>query len=182
MTRFKTKRGNEGIAERIQEQAADGDVSEGWEAVADWALNRYDTRVRARLRVMGIDVPDDGPLTVQNMLEAVRSKSGLDIVDLTPQGVTDAVDKRLAVELSRALGFEVSTVFNQDALKLEVKGRVLELLADGRGGAVVSGRSLTSLRAAATFAAQGFGPDERKKAQNRFKQKKYRKSNKLVWN
>lgn len=179
MNIFKTARGNEGIAERINEAARSGQ-SDGWEGVADWALNRYDTRVRARLRIMGLDVPDSGPLTVQTLKDVVRAKSGLDIEDLTPEGVSLALDKRLAAELSRELGFEVSTVFNTDSLRIEVKSGVMAALDAGRGGPL-HGDTLEDLRAVATFVRAGLVGDDRRKALNRYKQKKYRRNNKQIW-
>jgi hypothetical protein len=178
---FKTNRGNIGVGARIQEGFLVGETDNGWESVADWVIARYDLRVRARLAAMGLDVDSEGPITVDAIRQAVQSKSGLEIEEMTPEGITNAVNKKLASELSQVLGFEVSTVFDAEALKAEVKEQVLQSLSGGSGAGIITGDTLEELKAAATFARAGLVGDEKIKAQNRYRQKKYRRKHIQIW-
>jgi hypothetical protein len=178
---FKTNRGNVGVGERVKEETIAEGQSSGWEAVADWVIARYDVRVRARLAAMGLEVDGEGPITVDAIREAVQAKSGLQIDELTPEGITEAVNKKLASELSAVLGFEVSTVFDSEALKSEVKEQVLQALAGGHGAGIIAGDTLEELKAAATFARAGLVGDEKRKAQARYRQKKYRRTHSQIW-
>lgn len=179
---FKTVRGNAGIGERIQELARDGVTGNDWEPVADWALARYDTRIRAVLRKKGLDIQDDGPLTVESLKLTIERRSGLEIAELTTEGVAAAFDKRLAAELSRVLGLEITGVFDQVALKEQIKQQVVQKLANGSGGALIKGDTLEALKVAATFARAGLSGVEKQRAMNRYRQKKYRRNHRLTWN
>jgi hypothetical protein len=178
---FATKRGNAGIGERIKEESAGGVPSDGWERVADWALDRYSLRIRARLEAMGLVVDADGPLTVDAIKDAVRAKTGLDIQDLTPDGVAKALDEKLAREVSGLLRLEVSTVFDTEALKSEIKSQVIERVGGGSGAGVINRATLERLKSAATYARAGVVGDEKKREQARVRQKKYRHNHRQIW-
>jgi hypothetical protein len=178
---FATERGNRGIGERIKEDWDGSQPSDGWDSVADWALARYDLRIRAKFEAMGLKIESEGPITVESIREAVSSKSGLTIEELTPQGIAKALDAKLAAELSREMRLEVSTVFDQETLKQEIKNQVIDALGSGSGAGVVTGRTLHALRFAATFAKAGIVGDEKQTLINRYKQKKYRRSHRQIW-
>jgi hypothetical protein len=183
---FKSERANAGAARRFDEamaalpEGAEPDTSV-YEAVADWVFDKYDLRIRAKLARVGLKLPEDGPLTVEAVRDLVRSRSGLELEDLTPDAIMKAVDAELAKQLSERLGFTVSTVFDAEVVKAEVKAQLLEKLANGDGAGILKGRALTRLRSVATFARAGFTPDEAKKVMNRIYQKRYRRRNKEVW-
>lgn len=183
---FKTKKGDAGIGERFKEGMAllppDAvPTAAVYESVADWIFDRYDLRIRARFARMGLKMPEDGPLTVESIRDMVRARSGLEIEELTPDGVMRAVDQQLAAQLSERLGFTVSTVFDVETVKAEVKAQVLEKLANGEGAGVIKGRSLRKLRAVATFARAGWTVPEAQKVLNRIYQKRYRRRNVEKW-
>jgi hypothetical protein len=181
MNTFKTRRGDAGIGERVKEQLQAAGQAQGWEGVADWALQRYDVRVRAKLRRIGLDVPEDGPLTIESIKDTINRRTGLDVQDLSVEGLREAFDKRLAVELSEALGVEVSTVFDSEAMQEQVKTAVIAKLAEGGGGSIIRGRNMTLLRASATFARAGLSQAARIQAMNRIYQKRYRRSHKQIY-
>ena len=181
---FQTHRGDAGIQQRFGE-AVDGfdlsDITPEYvaEQIANFALARYDLRVRATLRRAGIQIDDEGPLTVEVILQKVRSAfEGLDIQELSPDGLRDAIDAQLAKQLSERLGFEVSTVFDAAAAREQVKQQVLQALQDGAGAGILKGRTLHSLRMAATLSRAG--PDARA-ALNRAYARKYRKHHAQTW-
>jgi hypothetical protein len=177
---FKTKRGNAGIGERVTEVARETAGASGWESVADWALKRYDTRIRAKLRKMGIDVPGDGPVTVELLRSTVQQKSGLEIAELTPRGIADALDTRLAAELSRELGITVTTVLNEADMRAQIKAAVLDKMAGGGRSGLLSGDTLQELKLAATFARAGIVGAEKRRAMVRYYNKKYRITHRQV--
>ncbi len=181
--KFNSKRANDGIDRRLLEeiQAAPPNASVSWEYAADWALSRYDKRVRAVLRDLGLDVPDTGAVTVQDILQAVNTRTGLELTELTPQAIMSAFDAQLAAQLSQRLGFTVSTALNPVQMRSEVKAQLLGMLAQGRGGGLVKGETLESLKQAATFARAGLSANEGKAALNRWYQRKYAKSHQRVW-
>lgn len=181
---FATKRGNAGIGERIREEiktAPDGVTSGGMEAVADWALTRYDTRVRAKLARLGIDVPEGEPFTVAVISERIKQASELDIQDLSKEGIMNAVDQALARTLSKELGAEVSTVFNGEVLKQEVKAALLVKLQDGSAVNFISKKLIRQLRRARTAKNAGVTSAEADKIANRAYQKKYRRKCEQIW-
>ena len=181
---FQTHRGDAGIQQRYSEAVSGFDISQltpGYvaEKIADWALDRYDLRVRAAFRKAGIDIGDDGQLTVEGIKAKIAaSVDGLQIDELSPAGLMAAVDKQLAAQLSQKLGFEVSTVFDAAAAKAQVKAQVIEQLQAGTGGGILKGRTLHSLRRAGTLARAG---GDAKAALNRHYQRKYRKNHAQTW-
>lgn len=177
---FRTVRGDAGIGERIKEAALAGGVDGGWDEVSDWALERYDTRIRARLREWGLDVDDDGVLSVETIKEAINTRSGLDIQEFDKAGVREAVEKKLASELSRVLGFEVTSVFDADLLKQQVRDGVLGEFSGGRSS-LVGADNFRALKAASTFARAGLSDLEVKRAANRWYSAKYRRNHAQKW-
>lgn len=179
---FQTKRGDAGINARLQAAAdavPDGDPI-SFEGVIDFALEKYDRRIKAMLRKAKINLPDDGPLTVEGMKDVVRSQSGLDIETLSADGIMQAVDKRLALQMSDKLGFSVDTVLNAAAMKEQIKAAVIVKLQDGSGAGILKGKTLQTLRSVATFARAG-KLAERKKILNRMYQERYRRGHRQEW-
>ena len=185
---FKSERWNAGIQNAFDGAVAGVDV-EGAEPefingvgrlVADVALRHYDRRIRAYFARFGVDIGDD-VLTVESIREKVRAATGLEIEELTPQGIADALERPLAAAVSELMGFEITSVFDQGQFKEQVKAHVLARLIDGEGGGVLRGQTLHRLREAATYARAGAGPAERRRLLNRAYQRKFRKSNRQTW-
>lgn len=184
---FATLRGDAGINRRFIEATAgveDGQpISEVvYTTIANWALARYDLRVRALLRKAGLELPDDGPLTVEVIKERVRSAmDGVEVEELTPEGVMQAVDKKLAAQLSARLGFEVSTAFDAESAKAQVKAQILEALSNGSGAGILKGRTLRNLRLAGTLARAGVGREDYTTMMNRIYVRRYARSHARTW-
>lgn len=186
---FQTTKGDAGIKNRLLDVAAEGQkVAQttgvplfSGEGAANFALSKYDSRVRAKLRSLGLQVPETGPLTVMQLRDGLRDKTGLEFEELTADSISSALDKQIAKQLSAKLGFEVTTVFDAAALKGQVKAAIVEKLKDGTALGLIKGASLTALRRAATFAKAGIDPVQAKKIQNQRRQKKYRRNHELVW-
>ena len=185
--KFATERGNAGIGERYKEAVAGlesgASIGDGViEYVADWALRRYDLRVRAVLRKAGLDVGDDGPLTVEVIKEKVRAAmASLELEELTPAGVMAAVDKKVAAQLSERLGFEVTTAFNPELAKEQVKAQVMAALANGTGAGILKGKTLHGLRKAATLARLGVSAEDYTTKMNRLYVRRYAKKHERTW-
>ena len=187
MNYFKSERWNAGIQNAFEEATKKADdvqneslLQSALVPVANIALTYYDKRIRAYFARAGIDIGDD-VLTVEKMREKIQSATELEIEDLTIEGIMLALEKPLARELSKLLGFVVTAVFDKVALMLQVKKHVLERLEDGEGGGVIKGRTLHRLRVAATLAKNGTSQAERRRVLNRIYQKKYRKSHDQTW-
>ena len=166
--------------EALEEPGAGGLLASVLTPVADLALARYDRRIRAYFRRYGIDV-GDGVLTVDSIRQKLQAFSGLQIEDLSPAGVMASVEKPIAAEISRALGFTVTAVFDRDEFKNQVTAHVLARLEDGEGGGVLTGDVLHDLRDAATWSKSGGGPAEKRRLMNRIYQRRYRRTHAQTW-
>lgn len=183
---FATTRGNAGIGQRIQALSAEIKSAPvgstfSMESVVDFALNRYDERIRAKLKRLGLDVPDDGPFTVQTISDNIKAHSGLELDSLTKEGVMQAVDGALSREFSEKFGVTVSSVFNAETLKSEVKAALLEKIQDGTAYGFVKGPLLRKVREIAALRRAGKTGEDGKKLRNAAYQKKYRRTHKSVW-
>ena len=180
---FSTPRGNAGIGVQIREAASGVDKGQEipFEVVINFAINRYEERVRAKFDRMGFKLPDDEPFTAANILERVKKASELEIEDLSKDGIMLAVDKALAKTLSHELGVTVSTVFNGDTLKQEVKAALIKKLEDGSAVQWVGKKIIQRIRRAKTAKNAGLSDAEAKKVANRAYQKKYRRKCEQVW-
>jgi hypothetical protein len=95
--------------------------------------------------------------------------------------VAKALDEKLAREVSSLLRLEVSTVFDTEALKSEIKSQVIEQVGGGSGAGVINRATLERLKSAATYARAGVVGDEKKREQARVRQKKYRHNHRQIW-
>ena len=187
MSYFTTKRGDAGIGERYKAAVAGLEpgtsiTDDMLTTVADWAIERYEVRVRAKLRAAGLEIPADGPIDSATIISKIKSSlEGVEVDSLTPDGLMAAIDKKLAAELSTRLGFTVTTALNMEAVQAQVKAQVLLSLADGSGAALIKGATLRALRSRATFQRRGFDKEMEILLRNRKYQKKYRRTHKQQW-
>lgn len=145
------------------------------------ALVKCQPHVTAALRRVGIDLPTDEPLTLESIRNAINDKTGLDIADLSEDGVTAAIDAQLARRLSDKLGIEVTSVRDPDALREQVKAAAIDAIRSGRANALISRATINRVRVAATWARAGVPVDERAQYLARWYQKKYRRKHKQAW-
>ena len=153
----------------------------GWSSVADWMLARFGGHVGAAMRRGGIEVEDGQPITLESLAELIRARSGLDIKELSADGVSKAVEERLARALSEQLGVPVTQVFDADALRAQVKAGLLEHLTRGGGAGILTYATTHRVRDTAALLAAGKEPSDKQKAQARLRQRKYRRTHKLQW-
>lgn len=191
---FKSVRWNAGIGNTMEDVlgAAKESVSAEFDAalndpsgavfepVANRALSYYDKRIRAHFAKHGIDIGDD-ILTVESIREKVEASTGLQISELTAEGVLEALERPLAKSVSELLGFAVTKVFDRVEFELQVREHVKRRLIDGEGGGVLTGQVLHDLRDAATWNQAGLSSSERRRILNRAYQRKYRKEHAQTW-
>lgn len=148
-------------------------------AIADSIGAVFEGRIRAALRRAGIDLPD-GPVTVQTLLGLVRDRSGLDVQEVSADGIRDAIQARLRAAVVDLLGVDVDLTAGRDAVIRQAAAAALET---GRPNRLVGVVALRQLRAVAAAAAVGLDttPAGLRRAQVRIAQRKYRARNRFKW-
>lgn len=150
------------------------------EAAADLAIKRYDEKIRNGFARAGVPLPA-GELNAQTMLGIVQQQTGLELQNLSADGIVQAVDKLLSQRLSQALGVTVATVMDKDAMIASINAAVVQAIRDGRAGEFVNRHALHAARRYAAFKNAGIGPENAAKIAARMRARKYRKTHKLVW-
>ena len=151
------------------------------EELIDRALGRYAEKIRAMFARGGIDIDPEQPITADFLARLLSERTGLDFSDLSPEAITAAVDKELSQRLSEALQVPVSTVFDKEKLKEDLKAGIRLAIADGRGAALLTKAMLKSARAYATWKRHSVSEREQLQIMNRSYQAKYRLSYKQTW-
>ena len=151
------------------------------EELIDRALGRYAEKIRAMFARGGIDIDPEQPITADFLARLLSERTGLDFSDLSPEAITAAVDKELSQRLSEALQVPVSTVFDKEKLKEDLKAGIRLAIADGRGAALLTKAMLKSARAYATWKRRSVSEREQWQIMNRSYQAKYRLSYKQTW-
>lgn len=147
----------------------------------DRGINRYSDKIGSMLRRGGFDVEDGEVLTASKIAQIVSDKTGLDLSDMSPDGVKQAVDTWAAARLSERLGLTVTTVLDIDALKLQIDAAVTEAIASGAALELVSKRLRARAGRVATWARAGYDESTQRKVMMAIAQKKYRRNNRMVW-
>ena len=151
------------------------------EELLDRALGRYAEKIRAMFARGGIDIDPEQPITAEFLARLLSERTGLDFSDLSPEAITAAVDKELSQRLSEALQVPVSTVFDKEKLKEDLKAGIRLAIADGRGAALLTKAMLKSARAYATWKRRSVSEREQWQIMSRSYQAKYRLSYKQTW-
>lgn len=183
-----TDRANAGLRNDIIEQIADAYFVDGLsmqeaidqvqDALVQKALDRYSDKIRAALARAGLTV--EGDLSVESITAAIAEKSGLEITDLSPDGMVTAADKLAAKRLSAELGIEVASVMQGNLEQSLIEG----VRAGLQNGSIplVGARLTKQARAEMTWRREGFeNAEDRRKVNNAIYQKRYRRRNKEVW-
>lgn len=145
------------------------------------AINRYSDKISAMLRRGGIEIENGAPLDAAKLQEVLGAALGYDLGDLSESGIVDAVDAEAARRVSAAIGFEVQSVLNAAALASDIEAALIERVTAGGAGGLVSARLLKRLKDAGTWARAGYDAAERRKVLMTVAQRKYRQSNRMVW-
>lgn len=152
------------------------------QVVAEKALERYQTHLAAAFARYGVQLDPGEQITVPVLLRVINEKTGLDVANLTPDGLSMAVDAHLAGRVSELLGVQVSSVHNLDGLKQNLIDAAKAAVISGRATKLISRGMITKMRAMKAFKDAGvIGELERLKVANRAYQKKYRRTHKEVW-
>lgn len=152
------------------------------QAVADKVIRRYQAKIVAGFARAGVVIDPDQVLTAEGLMTIIADRTGLEITNMTPEGVTAAVDKMLSERLSAALGVPVSTVMDRQAMMASMEEGIKQAIRDGRAAEFISAHTMRAARQYATFKRRGIeGPDMHRQIMLRWYQKKYRRNNKLVW-
>lgn len=148
-------------------------------AIADSIGALFEDKIRAALSRAGLELPP-GAVTVQSLLELVKTRSGLDVEDATAEGIRDALQARLRAAVSELLGVDVDLTAGRDAVIRQAAAAALET---GRPNKLVGVVALRQLRAvaAATAAEVDSTPAGLRRAQVRIAQRKYRARNGFKW-
>lgn len=147
----------------------------------DRALARYGDKIRAMFARGGLPIDPETPITVEVLTELIKDRTGLPLTELTPAAVSSAVDQDLAGRLSEALQVSISSVFDKERLKEELKSEIRKIIADGRGASLLTKAMVKTARSYATWKRHGVEGMEKQRIQNRAYQARYRQSYKLVW-
>lgn len=150
------------------------------EAAADRAIGRYEEKIRAGFRRGGIELPD-GALTMQTMQGIIGEQTGLELQGLSADSIVAAVDKLLSKRLSQALGVQVATVMDKDAMLDSINAAVLQAIKSGRAGEFVNRHAMHAARRYMAYKKAGVDPEAGPKINARKRARKYRKTHKLAW-
>jgi hypothetical protein len=146
----------------------------------DAGIGRFSDNITAALRRGGFDVEDGEVLTPEKMGQIFEEQTGLPVDSITQLNADDVVaeiDRQASEKLSEALGFDVGSLLDADALARSIQDgieqKISELSTDDLEQYLPAG-SLDRLRARQTWERYGM---DRRTVQNCLAQRKYRKSN-----
>lgn len=152
------------------------------EAIADKVLQRYQVKIAAGFRRAGVEIEDGEPLTAEKMLTIIKDRTGLEINNLSPEGVMSAVDSLLSERLSAAMGVTVTTVFDRQAMMAAMEESVKQAIRDGRAAEFIGAQAMRAARKYATFKRRGIeSTEDHRRVMLAWYQKKYRRTHRLVW-
>lgn len=152
------------------------------EAIADKVLQRYQVKIAAGFRRAGVEIEDGEPLTAEKLLTIIKDRTGLEINNLSPEGVMSAVDRLLSERLSAAMGVTVTTVFDRQAMIAAMDESVKQAIRDGRAAEFIGKHAMRAARKYATFKRRGIeSPEDHRRIMLAWYQKKYRRTHRLVW-
>lgn len=152
------------------------------EALADKAIQRYQTKIVNGFARVGVQIDQNEPLTLETLETIIEDRTGLEINGLSPEAITSAVDKLLAQKLSDALGVTVTTVLNKDELINSLDAAIKEAIRSGKAKELISRHAMRAARKWATYARRGITTKEdQRRVDLREYQRKYRRTHRLVW-
>lgn len=145
------------------------------------AISRYSDKISAMLRRGGIEIEDGEPLDAAKLLEVMGAALGYDLEDLSESGFVGAVDAEISRRVSEAIGFEVASVLDAGALAADIEAALIERISGGGAGGLVSAKLLKRLKDAGTWSRAGYDAESRRKVLMAVAQRRYRQSNRMVW-
>jgi hypothetical protein len=181
---IRRKRAALSIGERAEEVTRGRTVDDSPDALADAVIDFGVTiaseKVANGLKAAGLGLPD-GTLSAESIRIALSGKIGADIADLSPDGIADALNRRLSLEVGALLGVDGVDLLGGGDLGSQARALALQAIASGRPSKLVSASLMRELRTSAAFLAAGLSIQDKAAAQNRARQRRFRQSSKQVW-
>lgn len=145
------------------------------------AIERYSDKISAMLRRGGIEIEDGEPLNAAKLLEVLGAALGYDLDDISESGIVGAVDAQISRRVSEAIGFEVVSVLDAGGLASDIEAALIERVSGGGAGGLVSLGLLKRLKDAGTWSRAGYDAESKRKVLLSVAQRRYRRSNRMVW-
>lgn len=154
------------------------------ERIVQRGIDRYSDKITAAMRRGGVDMEDGEQLTEDKLRDILAEQMGVarDTLDgLNQDTILAEIDREASAKLSGALGFDVGSVLDADALAASIEAGLaerMEAMLDGQVEKYLPVETLKRLRVAATWARSGL---DRRTVQNALAQRAWRESSKWVY-
>lgn len=157
------------------------------ERIVQRGIDRYSDKITAAMRRGGVDIEDGEQLNEEKIRDILADQMGVArgaLDGLNQETILAEIDRQASELLSDALGFDVGSVLDADALAANIDAGLQERLdsmledLEGQVEQYIPAATLKRLRVAATWARSGLDP---KTVQNCLAQRAYRRSNKWVY-
>lgn len=154
------------------------------ERIVQRGIDRYSDKITAAMRRGGVDIEDGEPLTEDKLRDILAEQMGVakETLDgLNSESILAEIDREASARLSDALGFDVGSLLDADALAANIEAGLterLEGMLDEQIERYLPAATIKRLRVAATWARSGL---DKRTVQNTLAQRAWRQSNKLVY-
>lgn len=163
-------------------------LDEAWEASKEemiaGALARYADKIKAGLARAGIELnlEEGQPLTLVDIEQCIAERAGLPDLELTKDGIIEAMDGLMARKLSDELGIEIATVMNVESIKEAARAGLLLAIENGTAERLITQAYHITARKLATFRRAGYADKaDQLRIMNNHYNKKYRQTHRQVW-
>jgi hypothetical protein len=112
---------------------------------------------------------------------ALSGKIGVELEELSTDGIAAALNKRISGEVGALLGLEGLDLFNGGDIREQARALAIQAIASGRPSKLVGPMLMKRLRTAAAYVAAGVDLETQVVASNRGRQRAYRMENKQIW-
>lgn len=154
------------------------------ERIVQRGIDRYSDKITAALRRGGVDIEDGERLTEDKLRDIFAEQSGIakDKLDsLNSETILAEVDREASERLSDALGFDVGSIRDAEALAANIEAGLqakVESMLEDQLEKYLPQKMIARLRARATWQRRGLDP---RTVQNTLAQRSWRKSNKWTY-
>lgn len=154
------------------------------ERIVQRGIDRYSDKITAAMRRGGVDIEDGEQLTENKLRDILAEQMGVakeTLNGLNPDAILAEIDREASARLSDALGFDVGSILDTDALAANIEAGLterIESMLDDQLEKYLPAATIKRLRVAATWARSGL---DRRTVQNTLAQRAWRESNKLVY-
>ena len=186
-----TARENAGTVNRMVDSLIDhwvegDDLNTAWEKVQDEVVQevseRYSARIARALRRAGLQVADDDVLTPDRVRELISEQAGIDLQELSVEGVLEGIDHLASAKLSAAVGMPIDTMLTAEGFKQAIGAAVMEALRNGTAEAIIGDLLVKRARKAAQWKRENVtDPADQKRLEHRARQHKYAAKHSQMW-